>query len=65
MDEDNSKKGLSKYRQKMFKKSAIFTDKNDEKAKIRIRKEMEKVWTFEKQLSEVHGHSTFPMPTFE
>ncbi|XP_037049508.1 neprilysin-2-like [Bradysia coprophila] len=53
MDEDNSKKGLAKYRQKMFQKSAIFTDKKDEKAKVRIRKEMEKVWSFEKMLSEI------------
>lgn len=52
IEEENSKK----YHQKLFQKSLIFTEKSDEKAKVRIRKEMEKVWAFEKLLSEISSY---------
>lgn len=42
----------------MFDKTVIFADKNDEKGKARIRKEMDQVLAFQKKLIQVRVSCT-------
>ncbi|KAJ6639053.1 Neprilysin-2 [Pseudolycoriella hygida] len=64
VEQDSSIQGLNRYRQRMYQKTGIFVEKTNEKAKARIKKEMDKVFTFEKALHEI-STETFVFPDID